>query len=156
MNTDIQALDQSKASKKVQIGKELTRGLGTGGNSELGEKAADESQELIAEAVLDTDMVFITAGMGGGTGSGAAPVVAGIAKSAGSLTVGVVTYPFTFEGKRRSQQAVDAIAEMRNMTMPMIKKRKTTTPTARDCSASMTTARTTNVRVEPNSIAHAR
>ena len=114
MNTDIQALDQSKASKKLQIGKELTRGLGTGGNSELGEKAADESQELIASAVLDTDMVFITAGMGGGTGSGAAPVVAGIAKSAGSLTVGVVTYPFTFEGKRRSQQAVDAIAEMRS------------------------------------------
>lgn len=114
MNTDIQALDQSKASEKLQIGKELTRGLGTGGNSELGEKAADESQELIASAVLDTDMVFITAGMGGGTGSGAAPVVAGIAKSAGSLTVGVVTYPFTFEGKRRSQQAVDAIAEMRS------------------------------------------
>lgn len=114
MNTDIQALEQSKASKKVQIGKELTRGLGTGGNSELGEKAADESQEAIASAVIDTDMVFITAGMGGGTGSGAAPVVAGIAKSAGSLTVGVVTYPFTFEGKRRSQQAVDAIAEMRS------------------------------------------
>ena len=114
MNTDIQALDQSKATKKLQIGQELTRGLGTGGNAELGEKAADESQESIAEAVLDTDMVFITAGMGGGTGSGAAPVVAGIAKSAGSLTVGVVTYPFTFEGKRRSQQAVEAISEMRN------------------------------------------
>eukprot|EP00212_Chloropicon_laureae_P002828 CAMPEP_0197487468 /NCGR_PEP_ID=MMETSP1311-20131121/2511_1 /TAXON_ID=464262 /ORGANISM="Genus nov. species nov., Strain RCC856" /LENGTH=423 /DNA_ID=CAMNT_0043031155 /DNA_START=78 /DNA_END=1349 /DNA_ORIENTATION=+ len=114
MNTDIQALDQSSASKKLQIGKELTRGLGTGGNSELGEKAADESQEAIANTVIDTDMVFITAGMGGGTGSGAAPVVAGIAKSAGALTVGVVTYPFTFEGKRRSQQAVDAIAQMRS------------------------------------------
>lgn len=114
MNTDSQALEQSQASKKVQIGKELTRGLGTGGNAELGEKAADESQEVIANAVIDTDMVFITAGMGGGTGSGAAPVVAGIAKSAGSLTVGVVTYPFTFEGKRRSQQAVDAIAQMRS------------------------------------------
>merc|ERR1711977_724301 len=114
MNTDIQALEQSQASKKLQIGKELTRGLGTGGNSELGEKAADESQDAIVNAVIDTDMVFITAGMGGGTGSGAAPVVAGIAKSAGSLTVGVVTYPFTFEGKRRSQQAVDAISQMRS------------------------------------------
>merc|ERR1712159_81250 len=114
MNTDIQALEQPQASKKLQIGKELTRGLGTGGNSELGEKAADESQDAIVNAVIDTDMVFITAGMGGGTGSGAAPVVAGIAKSAGSLTVGVVTYPFTFEGKRRSQQAVDAISQMRS------------------------------------------
>merc|ERR1711937_1113984 len=73
MNTDSQALEQSQASKKVQSGKELTRGLGTGGNAELGEKAADESQEVIANAVIDTDMVFITAGMGGGTGSGAAP-----------------------------------------------------------------------------------
>ena len=114
MNTDIQALEQSQATKKLQIGMELTRGLGTGGNADLGEQAADESQDAIAAAVVDTDMVFITAGMGGGTGSGAAPVVAGIAKTSGSLTVGVVTYPFTFEGKRRSQQAVDAIAQMRS------------------------------------------
>lgn len=106
INTDVQALQKSKAEHRVQIGEALTRGLGTGGKPYLGEQAAEESIEIIAEAVVDADLVFITAGMGGGTGSGAAPVVARVAKEAGQLTVGVVTYPFTFEGRRRSQQVL--------------------------------------------------
>ncbi|CAM6090521.1 unnamed protein product [Calypogeia fissa] len=113
VNTDAQALLQSAATHRVQIGETLTRGLGTGGNPELGEKAAEESVEAIAEAVSDADLVFITAGMGGGTGSGAAPVVARLAKEGGHLTVGVVTYPFTFEGRRRAQQGLEAIEQLR-------------------------------------------
>ncbi|KZV36201.1 plastid-dividing ring protein [Dorcoceras hygrometricum] len=105
INTDVQALLQSTAKTPIQIGELLTRGLGTGGNPLLGEQAAEESKEVIANALKGSDMVFITAGMGGGTGSGAAPVVAKIAKDAGYLTVGVVTYPFSFEGRRRSLQA---------------------------------------------------
>ncbi|XP_025884345.1 cell division protein FtsZ homolog 1, chloroplastic-like isoform X2 [Solanum lycopersicum] len=104
MNTDTQALSQSTAENPIQIGELLTRGLGTGGNPLLGEQAAEESKEGIANALKGSDMVFITAGMGGGTGSGAAPVVAQIAKEAGYLTVGVVTYPFSFEGRKRSLQ----------------------------------------------------
>ncbi|KAL9680453.1 hypothetical protein QQ045_018332 [Rhodiola kirilowii] len=105
INTDSQALLQSAAQNPIQIGELLTRGLGTGGNPHLGEQAAEESKEAIANALMGTDLVFITAGMGGGTGSGAAPVVAQIAKEAGYLTVGVVTYPFSFEGRKRSVQA---------------------------------------------------
>ncbi|KAF8391636.1 hypothetical protein HHK36_023942 [Tetracentron sinense] len=105
INTDAQALLQSSAENPLQIGELLTRGLGTGGNPLLGEQAAEESKEAIAHALKGSDLVFITAGMGGGTGSGAAPVVAQISKEAGYLTVGVVTYPFSFEGRKRSLQA---------------------------------------------------
>ncbi|OVA10076.1 Cell division protein FtsZ [Macleaya cordata] len=110
INTDSQALLQSAAENPLQIGELLTRGLGTGGNPLLGEQAAEESKEAIASALKGSDLVFITAGMGGGTGSGAAPVVAQIAKEAGYLTVGVVTYPFSFEGRKRS--ALEAIEKL--------------------------------------------
>ncbi|KAL9160005.1 hypothetical protein ABFS82_08G171700 [Erythranthe guttata] len=112
VNTDAQALLQSVAENPIQIGELLTRGLGTGGNPLLGEQAAEESKESIANALKGSDMVFITAGMGGGTGSGAAPIVAQIAKEAGYLTVGVVTYPFSFEGRKRSLQALEAIEKL--------------------------------------------
>ncbi|KAK3199843.1 hypothetical protein Dsin_023258 [Dipteronia sinensis] len=112
VNTDSQALLQSAAENPLQIGELLTRGLGTGGNPLLGEQAAEESKEAIAGALKGSDLVFITAGMGGGTGSGAAPVVAQIAKEAGYLTVGVVTYPFSFEGRKRSLQALEAIEKL--------------------------------------------
>ncbi|GBG61650.1 hypothetical protein CBR_g22446 [Chara braunii] len=120
VNTDAQALLQSAANHRVQIGQELTRGLGTGGNPELGEKAAEESKAELEDAVSEADMVFITAGMGGGTGSGAAPVVARMSKEAGNLTVGVVTYPFTFEGRRRAQQGLTAIEELRKYVDTLI------------------------------------
>ncbi|CAN6229945.1 unnamed protein product [Urochloa humidicola] len=112
INTDSQALITSQAQYPLQIGEQLTRGLGTGGNPNLGEQAAEESREAIATALRDSDLVFITAGMGGGTGSGAAPVVAQISKEAGYLTVGVVTYPFSFEGRRRSLQALEALEKL--------------------------------------------
>ncbi|KAK4484786.1 hypothetical protein RD792_007380 [Penstemon davidsonii] len=112
VNTDAQSLLQSAAENPIQIGELLTRGLGTGGNPLLGEQAAEESKEIIGNALKGSDMVFITAGMGGGTGSGAAPVVARIAKEAGYLTVGVVTYPFSFEGRKRSVQALEAIEKL--------------------------------------------
>ncbi|OVA09558.1 Cell division protein FtsZ [Macleaya cordata] len=112
INTDAQALLQSSAKKRVQIGEQLTRGLGTGGNPELGEQAAEESKGAISEVLADSDLVFIAAGMGGGTGSGAAPVVARLSKDAGYLTVGVVTYPFSFEGRRRAVQALEAIEKL--------------------------------------------
>ncbi|KAK1360852.1 Plastid-dividing ring protein [Heracleum sosnowskyi] len=112
INTDAQALFQSAAENPLQIGELLTRGLGTGGNPLLGEQAAEESKEAIANALKGSDLVFITAGMGGGTGSGAAPVVAQISKEAGYLTVGVVTYPFSFEGRKRSVQALEAIEKL--------------------------------------------
>ncbi|RDX86220.1 Cell division protein FtsZ-like 1, chloroplastic, partial [Mucuna pruriens] len=105
INTDAQALLHSAAENPIKIGELLTRGLGTGGNPVLGEQAAEESKDAIANALQGSDLVFVTAGMGGGTGSGAAPVVARIAKEAGYLTVGVVTYPFSFEGRKRSLQA---------------------------------------------------
>eukprot|EP00891_Asterochloris_glomerata_P006231 jgi/Astpho2/6231/e_gw1.00088.147.1_t len=113
LNTDAQALENSLAMNKVQMGAELTRGLGTGGKPELGEQAAQESQESLAAAVGNADMVFITAGMGGGTGTGAAPVVARLSKELGILTVGVVTFPFTFEGRRRGNQANPGIETLR-------------------------------------------
>src|ERR1019366_2818949 len=105
MNTDAQALSQSKAGQKIQLGEALTRGLGAGGNPEVGEAAAHESEDAI-KAILDgCDMVFITAGMGGGTGTGAAPLVAQMAREMGILTVGVVTKPFLFEGPKRRRLA---------------------------------------------------
>lgn len=113
MNTDAQALVNALAENKLQIGEQVTRGLGTGGNPELGEIAANESRAAINGAVEGSDMVFITAGMGGGTGSGSAPVVAKLARDKGILTVGVVTYPFSFEGRRRIQQATEAIEALR-------------------------------------------
>ncbi|MFG6148996.1 cell division protein FtsZ [Halobacillus sp. B23F22_1] len=105
VNTDAQALNLSKAEVKMQIGGKLTRGLGAGANPEVGRKAAEESKEQIEEALQGADMVFVTAGMGGGTGTGAAPVIANVAKELGALTVGVVTRPFTFEGRKRATQA---------------------------------------------------
>ncbi|MED6124549.1 Cell division protein FtsZ 1 [Stylosanthes scabra] len=112
INTDAQALLHSAAENPIKIGEVLTRGLGTGGNPLLGEQAAEESKEAIARALKGSDLVFVTAGMGGGTGSGAAPVVARISKEAGYLTVGVVTYPFSFEGRKRSLQALEAIEKL--------------------------------------------
>ena len=105
INTDKQALLLSRATQKIQIGEKLTKGLGAGANPEIGQKAAEESKEEIAQAIKGADMVFITCGMGGGTGTGAAPVVAEIAKSLGILTVGVVTKPFPFEGRKRMLHA---------------------------------------------------
>ena len=113
VNTDRQALALSKAATKIQIGEKLTRCLGAGGDPNIGEKAAEESKEDIANALKGSDMVFVTAGMGGGTGTGAAPVVAQIAKEMGILTVGVVTKPFTFEGKRRMQSAERGVANLK-------------------------------------------
>ena len=112
-NTDGQALGQNLAQHHLQLGDKLTKGLGAGGNPEIGRKAAREDQQRIAEYVAGADMVFITAGMGGGTGTGAAPVVAGVARDSGALTVGVVTKPFPFEGSRRMAQAEQGIDELR-------------------------------------------
>ena len=114
VNTDKQALNTSSAGYKLQIGEKLTHGQGAGANPEVGQKAAEESRTQLSKALEDTDMVFITAGMGGGTGTGAAPVVAEIAKEQDILTVGVVTKPFRFEGSRRMKQAEGGIAELRN------------------------------------------
>lgn len=113
INTDIQALSLSKAGLKIQIGKSLTSGLGTGGNPELGKKAAEEDKDKISKAVENADIVFITAGMGGGTGTGVSSVVAKIAKQHGILTIGVVTKPFAFEGKKRKLQAEAGIEELK-------------------------------------------
>jgi cell division protein FtsZ len=113
VNTDAQALLLSKAQCKVRIGDETTRGLGAGGNPEVGRKAAEESSEELYECLKGSDMVFVTAGMGGGTGTGAAPVVAQIAKEIGALTIGVVTRPFAFEGSKRIQSAEQGIARLK-------------------------------------------
>ncbi len=112
VNTDKQTLAFSKATQKIQIGEKLTNGQGAGAKPEIGKKAAEESRDAIIDALNDTHMVFITAGMGGGTGTGAAPVIAEIAKEKGILTVGIVTKPFAFEGKLRMQQAEAGIAEL--------------------------------------------
>ncbi|CAM9468641.1 unnamed protein product [Choristocarpus tenellus] len=112
LNTDVQALGKVYGARTMTIGNTITRGLGAGGVPEIGRRAAEESRMQIADIVSGTDLVFVTAGMGGGTGSGAAPVVAEVAKEAGALTVGVVTKPFTFEGMRRMEQANQAIAEL--------------------------------------------
>ncbi len=113
INTDRQALYRSQATQKIQIGEKLTHGMGAGANPEKGQRAAEESREEITAALKGTDMVFITAGMGGGTGTGAAPVVAEIARDLGILTVGIVTKPFAFEGSRRMEQAESGIAALR-------------------------------------------
>ena len=109
VNTDKQALSKCKAENKLQIGEKLTKGLGAGGNPEVGQRSAEESMEEIAQTVTGADMVFVTAGMGGGTGTGAAPVVAKISKDLGILTVAVVTKPFKFEGRKRSEHAEQGI-----------------------------------------------
>ena len=111
-NTDIQALDANLASYKIQLGPQLTRGLGAGGNPDVGRKAAQEDLQKLSEALAGSDMVFVTAGMGGGTGTGAAPIIAQVAKDQGALTVGVVTKPFGFEGRRRSRNAERGIQEL--------------------------------------------
>lgn len=120
VNTDAQALNLSKAEIKMQIGAKLTRGLGAGANPEVGKKAAEESKEQIEEALKGADMVFVTAGMGGGTGTGAAPVIARIARELGALTVGVVTRPFTFEGRKRANQASGGIDAMKESVDTLI------------------------------------
>ncbi|MBI5184075.1 MAG: cell division protein FtsZ, partial [Nitrospinae bacterium] len=113
VNTDMQALKNSHVPIKLQIGAELTKGLGAGSNPEIGKRAALDDEDKIRDIIEDADMVFITAGMGGGTGTGGAPVVARLAKEKGSLTVGVVTKPFNFEGKRRMAQAEIGIKELK-------------------------------------------
>ena len=113
VNTDVQALKNSKAETVIQLGPKYTRGLGAGSQPEVGEKAAEESEQFIREALEGADMVFITAGMGGGTGTGAAPIVAAVAKELGALTVGVVTRPFTFEGPKRGRFAAEGIAKLK-------------------------------------------
>jgi cell division protein FtsZ len=112
-NTDAQALQMTRSELKLQLGDKLTRGLGAGGNPEIGKKAAEESREAVLNALRGADMVFVTAGMGGGTGTGAAPVIAGVARECGALTVGVVTRPFTFEGRKRAMQAEMGIEALR-------------------------------------------
>ncbi len=120
INTDAQALVQSGGIKRLQIGQKLTRGLGAGGNPAVGQKAAEESNEEIATALEGADLVFIAAGMGGGTGTGAAPIVAQVAKETGALTVGVVTRPFTFEGRRRTRQAEEGITALQSSVDTLI------------------------------------
>ena len=113
VNTDRQALQQSKANTKIQIGEKITRGLGAGANPDIGAQSAEESKSEVAEILRGADMVFVTAGMGGGTGTGAAPIVAQAAKEMGILTIGVVTKPFTFEGKKRLSQAERGIESLK-------------------------------------------
>ncbi len=120
VNTDAQALDQSKAQTRIQIGKRLTQGLGAGANPEIGRRAIEEDKDEISEAIAGADMVFVTAGMGGGTGTGAAPIVAEIAKDQGSLTVGIVTKPFHFEGMKRMKRAEEGIEELRRSVDTLI------------------------------------
>lgn len=112
-NTDVQALKNSQAETKIQLGPKLTKGLGAGANPDVGNKAGQESEEAIAESLQGSDMVFVTAGMGGGTGTGAAPIIAKIAKEQGALTVGVVTRPFTFEGPKRARYAAEGVAKLK-------------------------------------------
>jgi cell division protein FtsZ len=120
VNTDAQALLSSKSDLKIQIGKKLTRGLGAGARPEIGKQAIEENRDEVLRALVQTDLVFITCGMGGGTGTGAAPVVCELAREAGALTVGIVTKPFLFEGRKRMRQADQGIAEMRKHCDTMI------------------------------------
>jgi cell division protein FtsZ len=119
-NTDMQALQANHAPLKIQLGHQLTRGLGAGANPDVGKNAALEDQKEIADALAGADMVFITAGMGGGTGTGAAPIIAKVAKEMNALTVGVVTKPFSFEGKRRGKVAEDGVSELRDVVDTLI------------------------------------
>ena len=112
-NTDVQALNQSLAPHRIQLGANATRGLGSGGDPSVGRRAAEEDEQAVADSITDSDIVFITAGMGGGTGTGSAPVVARLARASGALTVAVVTKPFAFEGRRRMRQAEEGLAELR-------------------------------------------
>jgi cell division protein FtsZ len=120
INTDVQALQNSLASTTVPIGSQLTKGLGSGGDPEIGRKAAEEDIDKLHELLTGADMVFVTAGMGGGTGTGASPIIAGIAKNLGALTVGVVTTPFEFEGKKRMENALMGIEEMKDKVDTLI------------------------------------
>ena len=120
VNTDSQALQLSRAGNKVQIGLKITKGLGAGANPEIGAKAAEESREELAKVLKGADLVFVTAGMGGGTGTGGAPIVAEVAKEMGALTVGVVTRPFTFEGRKRAMQAEKGIEELKSKVDTLI------------------------------------
>ena len=120
MNTDLQILNTSLCKNKIQLGAKLTNGLGAGGEPQVGEKAAEEAQQEITQAIEGADMVFVTAGMGGGTGTGAAPIVAKIAKDLGILTIGVVTKPFSFEGKRRQNQAQQGLEKLREAVDALI------------------------------------
>ncbi len=120
VNTDIQALQNNHAPMRIQIGDEITRGRGTGGNPEVGRKAALEDEDRIRELLMEAEMVFVTAGMGGGTGTGSAPVIARIARELGALTVGVVTKPFQFEGRRRMAQADEGLRELKNAVDTLI------------------------------------
>ncbi|RYM07258.1 cell division protein FtsZ [Sporolactobacillus sp. THM7-7] len=119
-NTDAQALQLSKAGTKLQLGEKLTRGLGAGANPDVGKKAAEESHDQVEEILKGADMVFVTAGMGGGTGTGAAPIIAEVAKEVGALTVGVVTRPFTFEGRKRAKQASSGIETLKEKVDTLI------------------------------------
>lgn len=119
-NTDVQALKQSKAETKIQLGPKLTKGLGAGSTPEVGSKAAQESEQTISSALEGADMVFVTAGMGGGTGTGAAPLVSKLAKATGALTVGVVTRPFSFEGPKRARFAAEGVAQMKEQVDTLI------------------------------------
>ena len=119
-NTDSQALANSLAATRIRLGENVTRGLGAGANAEVGAKAASENQGRIAEALKDADMVFVTAGMGGGTGTGAAPIVAKIAREQGALTVGVVSKPFAFEGRRRARAAEQGLQQLRDAVDTLI------------------------------------
>jgi len=120
VNTDAQVLAANSAEVKLRIGEEITRGLGSGGNPQIGRKAAEESVDLLHEHLAGADMVFITAGMGGGTGTGASPVIAGIAKNLGALTIAIVEKPFNFEGRRRMEAALQGIAEIKDKVDTMI------------------------------------
>ncbi len=120
VNTDAQALANSNAEIKLRIGEDTTRGLGSGGNPEIGKKAAEESVDILHEHLAGADMIFVTAGMGGGTGTGACPVIAGISKNLGALTVAIVTRPFDFEGKRRMDTALKGIAELKDKVDTLI------------------------------------
>ena len=120
MNTDLQILNTSTCKNRIQLGAKLTNGLGAGGEPQVGEKAAEEAQQEITQAIEGADMVFVTAGMGGGTGTGAAPIVAKIAKDLGILTIGVVTKPFSFEGKRRQNQAQQGLEKLREAVDALI------------------------------------
>lgn len=120
INTDAQALAQSRATQRLQVGQKLTRGLGAGGNPAIGQKAAEESRDEIAHALDGADLVFITAGLGGGTGTGGAPVVAEVAKEVGALTIGVVTRPFTFEGRRRISQSEEGVTNLQSRVDTLI------------------------------------
>jgi cell division protein FtsZ len=120
INTDLQDLENCKATHRVQIGTRLTKGLGAGANPELGKKALEEDRDVVAESLLGADMIFVAAGMGGGTGTGAAPLVAEIAKDQGALTIGIVTKPFDFEGKKRMSRAMTGIEELKDKVDTLI------------------------------------